>query len=193
MLFFFAFFQKSSSFCRENEIFENKNQKQTKKLDQFLTYKKGNLGPVFNFTAYIYIYICRTAGCGTTFFQKTGWFAVHLRAGSGPTCVSHYKNRHFRGTVWWPRESPKSHKLHTPCGKSSVLSKRKAEFLHGLFQRDPVRQGVALIKIGFFEVTLCQGSCRCTNLKIFVCIKIAFCIYFANFVFLSSGMPVFVV
>ena len=26
------------------------------KLDQFLTYKKGNLGPVFNFTAYIYIY-----------------------------------------------------------------------------------------------------------------------------------------
>ena len=25
-------------------------------MDQFLTYKKGNLGPVFNFTAYIYIY-----------------------------------------------------------------------------------------------------------------------------------------
>ena len=24
-------------------------------MDQFLTYKKGNLGPVFNFTAYIYI------------------------------------------------------------------------------------------------------------------------------------------
>ena len=23
-------------------------------MDQFLTYKKGNLGPVFNFTAYIY-------------------------------------------------------------------------------------------------------------------------------------------
>ena len=26
-------------------------------MDQFLTYKKGNLGPVFNFTAYIYVYI----------------------------------------------------------------------------------------------------------------------------------------
>ena len=26
-------------------------------MDQFLTYKKGNLGPVFNFTAYIYIYV----------------------------------------------------------------------------------------------------------------------------------------
>ena len=26
----------------------------TKKMDQFLTYKKGSLGPVFNFTADIY-------------------------------------------------------------------------------------------------------------------------------------------
>ena len=45
-----VFFQKSSSFCRENEIFENKK----KNLDQFLTYKKENLGPTFNFTTYIY-------------------------------------------------------------------------------------------------------------------------------------------
>ena len=29
----------------------------TYSLDQFLTYKTPNLGPVFNFTAYIYIYI----------------------------------------------------------------------------------------------------------------------------------------
>ena len=43
LLFFLLSFQKSSSFCRENEIFENKNQNKTKKLDQFLTYKKGNL------------------------------------------------------------------------------------------------------------------------------------------------------
>ena len=70
---------------------------------------------------YIYIYICRTAGCGTTFFQKTGRFRVHLRAGSGPTRVSHYKNRDFRGTVWRPRKRPKTHKLHTPWGKRSVL------------------------------------------------------------------------
>ena len=26
-------------------------------MDQFLTYKKANLGPIFNFTAYIYIYV----------------------------------------------------------------------------------------------------------------------------------------
>ena len=26
-------------------------------MDQFLTYKKANLGPIFNFTAYAYIYI----------------------------------------------------------------------------------------------------------------------------------------
>ena len=50
------FFQKSSSFCRENEIFQkkNKNKKQTK-MDQFLTLKRANLGPIFNFTAYIYV------------------------------------------------------------------------------------------------------------------------------------------
>ena len=56
---FLLVFQKSSSFCRENEIFENKKRKKEKKLDQFLTYKKGNLGPAFNSTAYIYIYAVR--------------------------------------------------------------------------------------------------------------------------------------
>ena len=60
---FLHVFQKSSSFCRENEIFENKKQNK-QKIDQFLTYKKGNLGPVFNFTAYIYIY------CGSTGFSS---------------------------------------------------------------------------------------------------------------------------
>ena len=33
--------------------------------------------------------ICRTAGCGTTFFQKTGRLGVHLRAGFGAhTCFT---------------------------------------------------------------------------------------------------------
>ena len=54
---FWLVFQKSSSFCRENEIVENKNLKKTKKLDQFLTLKRAKIGPVFNFTAYIYIYM----------------------------------------------------------------------------------------------------------------------------------------
>ena len=52
----FVFLQESSSFCRENEIFENKKGKKKKSLDQLLTYKKASLGPAFNFTAYIYIY-----------------------------------------------------------------------------------------------------------------------------------------
>ena len=55
LLLFLLVFQKSSSFCRENESFEKKKQKKQKRMDQFLTYKKGNLGPIFNFTAYIYI------------------------------------------------------------------------------------------------------------------------------------------
>ena len=33
----------------------SKIKKKKKKMDQFLTLKRANLGPVFNFTAYIYI------------------------------------------------------------------------------------------------------------------------------------------
>ena len=55
--FFGLVFQKSSSFCRENEIFENKKHKENKNLDHFLTLKRAKIGPAFNFTAYIYIYI----------------------------------------------------------------------------------------------------------------------------------------
>ena len=38
---------------------KNLDQFLTYNLDQFLTYKRPNLGPAFNFTAYIYIYIYR--------------------------------------------------------------------------------------------------------------------------------------
>ena len=42
---FLLAFQKSSSFCRENEIFKNK------KLGPVFNFKKGNkIGPAFNFT-----------------------------------------------------------------------------------------------------------------------------------------------
>ena len=49
--FFWLVFKKSSYFCRENEIFENKKTKKTKKLDHFLTLKRPKIGPLFNFTA----------------------------------------------------------------------------------------------------------------------------------------------
>ena len=55
LVFFFVFFEKSSSFCRENEIFKNKKRQNKKKLDQFLTLEKAKIGPVFNSTAHICI------------------------------------------------------------------------------------------------------------------------------------------
>ena len=55
--FFWPVFQKSSSFCRENEISENKQNKNNKQRDHFLTLKRAKIGPLFNFTAYIYIHI----------------------------------------------------------------------------------------------------------------------------------------
>ena len=51
---FLFVFEKSSSFCRENEIFKNKKNK--KNLDQFLTLEKAKIGPVFNSTACIYMF-----------------------------------------------------------------------------------------------------------------------------------------
>ena len=57
LLLFFAFFFKNPLLSAGRMRFlKIKIKKKTKKMDQFLTYKKGNLGPAFNFTAYIYIY-----------------------------------------------------------------------------------------------------------------------------------------
>ena len=54
-MYFCLFFSKILFFLQGEWDFWKKKQK----MDQFLTYKKGNLGPVFKFTAYIYIYIYR--------------------------------------------------------------------------------------------------------------------------------------
>ena len=59
--FVFVFFlKKSSSFCRENEIFKN-NKTKRRKLGPVFNTEKGNIGPAFNSTAYTYIYICCSA------------------------------------------------------------------------------------------------------------------------------------
>ena len=66
---FFCFllvFQKSSSLCRENEIFENTKPKKPKNLDQFSTYKNANLGQVFKLQ-HIYICVCVCVVCLGTF------------------------------------------------------------------------------------------------------------------------------
>ena len=47
----------------------------TLNLDHFLTLKPPNLGPLFNFTAYIYIYIYgHRPLCGPDFGQKSHFF-----------------------------------------------------------------------------------------------------------------------
>ena len=51
LLYLFVFL-KSSSFCRENEIFKNKKPKH----GPVLTQKRANIGPLFKSTSYIYIY-----------------------------------------------------------------------------------------------------------------------------------------
>ena len=67
--FFSSFFEKSSSFCRENEIFKNKTKEI---LDQFLTLEKAKIGPVLTLQhIYIYIYIERERDpVGRKFCQK---------------------------------------------------------------------------------------------------------------------------
>ena len=46
-------------------------------MDQFLTYKKGNLGPAFNFTAFIYIYIYICMRCEVIIWAKFGHFGCY--------------------------------------------------------------------------------------------------------------------
>ena len=52
----FVLQKKPKSTIKLGKTAKNLDQFLTYNLDQFLTYKTPNLGPVFNFTAYIYIY-----------------------------------------------------------------------------------------------------------------------------------------
>ena len=73
----------------ENEIFENKKQKN---LDQFLTYKKANLGPVFDFTAYIYA-VELLSGPSLALLEVIIWSKFVFSKTQIPK--KHYKNRGF--------------------------------------------------------------------------------------------------
>ena len=92
-LFIVYFFEKSSSFCRENEIFKNKKTKKNKNLDQFLTLEKAKIGPVFNSTAYIYV-VKSIIGPSLAIFKVNNW--AKSKSIIGPRSFSHYKNRGFR-------------------------------------------------------------------------------------------------
>ena len=45
--------------ARRTRFSKTKKQKKTKQLDHFLTLKRAKIGPLFNFTTYIYIYMLR--------------------------------------------------------------------------------------------------------------------------------------
>ena len=116
------------------------------------------------------MYICRTAGCGTALFRKPGRFGVHLKAGLGPTRVSHYENRHLRGKVWRLRNLKGQNVTSCPPHGARALFCRNTNLnlCTGLLGANPLWQGVALVKIGFLGGRIVQGFCACTNLKISV-------------------------
>ena len=58
LLLFLVCFSKILFFLQgERYFWKIKTKKKTKKMDHFLTLKRAKIGPLFNFTAYIYIYI----------------------------------------------------------------------------------------------------------------------------------------
>ena len=112
LLFLFAclLFQESSSFCRENEIFKNKKQKK-QNMDQVLTYKKANIGPALNSTAYIYIYAVellsepRLASWGVIIWAKFVFTKMYQNAIKYIYIYifRHIKKEvHLQGLVSWP-------------------------------------------------------------------------------------------
>ena len=76
---------------------KNLDQFLTLDLDQFLTLETPNLGPVFNSTAYIYMYVYAVKsiiGPSLAIFKVNNW--AKSKSIIGPRSFSHYKNRGFR-------------------------------------------------------------------------------------------------
>ena len=86
VFFMGVIFWKSSSFCREDEIFKHDKTKTTKTIDQFLTQKRVKFGPAFSFTAYTHIYIY------IYILQRIYIYAVELKVGPrfGGFCVKNW-------------------------------------------------------------------------------------------------------
>ena len=60
--FFWLFLKNPLLSAGRMRFFKNTKKKNKKKMDQFLTLEKAKIGPVFNSTAYIYIYIWAKRG-----------------------------------------------------------------------------------------------------------------------------------
>ena len=75
-------------------------------MDQFLTYKKAKIGPVFNFTAYIYIY----------------WLSVHTLCESQLTLRSTFKVDNWSASQQdYRKVVPEEHKWRTPKSRYLVF------------------------------------------------------------------------
>ena len=118
-----------------------------------------------SFSVYIYVYICRTVGLGTAFFQKTWRFGVHLRAGSGSTRVSQCKNRHFRGKTRQPKTRQKITNCPPHGPRAQFCGKRTPEFLHGTAERDFSLTGCCPYENSVFWGHIVQRYSAYTNLK----------------------------
>ena len=146
-----------------------------------------------NLYIYIYnIYMCRTVAWGTAFLQKTGWFGVHLKTGSGTTRFRTIQKRHFRGKMWSQQKDQKS-QIAPPWAKRSVLQKHTPEFVHGTVGREASSTGCCPYKNKAFWGSRCAKVVRMYEFENICVRKNAFFLHFAKICVLSSGMPVFVV
>ena len=69
--FVFLFFLKNPLLSAGRMRFLKTKKQNKKKLDQFLTLEKAKIGPVFNSTAYIYIYRERACVCNRSIERKS--------------------------------------------------------------------------------------------------------------------------
>ena len=129
------------------------------------------LVPDNNFTAciYIYIYMCQTVAGGTVFLQKAGRFGVLLKAGSGTTRFRTIKIGISEEKYCRSKKGPKITNC-TPHGPRGLLCRNThLNLCTGQLGAKPLRQGVALVKVGFFEVHIVQWLFACTNLE-YICV-----------------------
>ena len=147
---------------------------------QSLLRKKGFLKEItYEIPILGYIYIYMPDGRVSS---KNGPVRGPPKSRFGDRAFSHYKKDISEEKCG---NSKKGQKLQIAPTRPRALFCRNTHLnlCTGHLAAKPLWQGVALIKIGFFEVHIVQGLFACTNLKIFVCVCVinAFCLHFAKF------------
>ena len=85
VFFFGLFFKNPLLSAGRTRFVKTKKTKNTKKMDHFLTLKRAKIGPLFNFTAdmYIYLYIythAYTSLCSLYLFSFSLWWTLALQS-----------------------------------------------------------------------------------------------------------------